>query len=219
MYRMRLLLGVLPLCVCGCLGTGTKPEAAKPLGDAPESVFDGKSLKGWKVADQFVFSTHGKVHVKDGSLLLDKGGPFTGICCKRALPNEGYEIELDAKRTSDMDIFCGIVCPVGDAHISFVMGGWSDNVVGISCVNWMAANDNETAKMMHFELNRWYHVRLRVTPEKVEAWIDNEKVVDLPRADRKLSLYLGLEPLVPFGFFTWETGSALKNITVRRVSE
>ena len=40
-----------------------------------ESLFDGKSLQGWK---ETPFSQHGPVRVEDGAIVLGAGSPFTG---------------------------------------------------------------------------------------------------------------------------------------------
>ena len=49
------------------------------------AIFYGKSLEGWKVIDKFVFKRHGKVSVKEGEMILEKGGAGTGIVWQNAL--------------------------------------------------------------------------------------------------------------------------------------
>jgi hypothetical protein len=48
----------------------------------------------------------------------------------------------------------------------------------LSSIDGEDAANNETTKIMGFDKGRWYRIRLRVTPAKIEAWIDTEKVVD-----------------------------------------
>ena len=36
---------------------------------------------------------------------------------------------------------------------------------------------NETTRLQNFKSDRWYRVRLRVTPKHIEAWIDGKQVV------------------------------------------
>ncbi len=204
-------------------GESPKPQANKPL--SPTSVppgqwfsmFDGKSLTGWKVVKEADFSMAGKVEVKDGAIILGEGFPFTGITWEGDFPKENFEITWQGKRLQGVDIFGGITVPCGDSHITFVMGGWGDSVVGISNVDEMNASDNLTCKIMSFENNKWYDFRLRVTTEKIEAWINDKQVVDLPRAGHRFSIYPELEPNRPVGFFSWSTTGALRDIQMRRL--
>jgi hypothetical protein len=56
----------------GAGGSATQPAAAAGWRD----LFDGKSLKGWKVAD---FAGHGEPAVEDGVLTLPNGEGLTGV--------------------------------------------------------------------------------------------------------------------------------------------
>ncbi len=64
----------------------------------------------------------------------------------------------------------------------------------------------------------WYQIRLRVTRERIQVWIDEEKTIDLDRANRRFDVWYEQEPARPFGFSTWETTGALRNIRVRYLS-
>jgi hypothetical protein len=66
--------------------------------------------------------------------------------------------------------------------------------------------------LKQFESNRWYRITLRVTDEKIEAWIDNENVVDFTIGDNTLSIRPEVELSKPFGIASWVTTAALKNI-------
>ena len=71
--------------------------------------------------------------------------------------------------------------------------------------------------MIDFKRNRWYKVRLRVTKEKIEAWVDKEKIVDVETKDRKIDLRWEMETMPPFGFATWYTTGGLRNIVLTRL--
>jgi hypothetical protein len=82
----------------------------------------------------------------------------------------------------------------------------------------MDASENETTKFMDFEKGRWYRIRLRVTTNRLEAWIDDEKLVDVDTTDRKISVRPGeIELSRPFGIASWQTMAALREIKVRKV--
>ena len=54
-----------------------------------------------------------------------------------------------------------------------MIGGWGGGgVVGISSVDDLDASENETMNIEGFNDNTWYRVRVRVTDQKIEAWID-----------------------------------------------
>jgi hypothetical protein len=92
--------------------------------------------------------------------------------------------------------------------------------VGISSLDGMDASENETTKYMGFDKGRWYRIRLRVTSERIEAWIDREKMVNVATTGRRISLRPGdIELSVPLGICSWDTGAALREVKWRRVTE
>jgi len=181
------------------------------------SLFDGKTLKGWEVLKEDDFSLAGKVQVKDSAILLGEGVPFTGIVWDDEFPKENYEIVWEARRVGGIDIFASVTIPVGDAHVTFVSGGWGDSVVGLSSVDDLNASDNEWTKIMSFKNEQWYDFRIRVTPKKIEAWIDDKPVVECERGDHKFTVYPELALTRPLGFFSWSTTGAVRNLDMRRI--
>ena len=182
------------------------------------SLFDGQTLGDWKITTQDDFAAHGEVVlVNDGIVVLGEGKPYTGITWTGDFPTENYEVALEAARLSGGELFCGLTVPVGESHVTLVMGGWGDSVVGLSDVDDWNANDNETTENMGFHNNQWYSVQLRVTEESIEAWIDAERVVDLKRKGHTFSIYVELDPQRPLGVFSWNTKTALRKIEMRRL--
>ncbi len=92
------------------------------------------------------------------------------------------------------------------------MGGWGGTVVGLSNVDNIAADENPTTRFIDFKEGKWYHVRLRVTREKIELWIDKEKTIDLKTKNHTFSIWWEQEPVRPLGFSTWRTTGALRKI-------
>jgi len=185
-------------------------------GEGWQSLFDGQSLDGWQ---ETPFAGRGEVRVESGVILLDMGNPFTGIRYTNAFPRMDYEIACDALRRTGSDFFCGLTVPVGEAHCSLIVGGWGGGLVGISSLDGMDASENETTQFLGFETGRWYRIRLRVTAQRIEAWIGKEKLVNVDTRGRKISLRPGdIELSVPLGICSWQTGAALREIRWRRVS-
>ena len=203
----------------GTAQTPSKSPTPKASAAAPSqsegwiSLFDGKTLKGWKETD---FSGRGPVVVTNGEIAL-KTGYMTGITWtnETSLIRTNYEVSLEAKRTEGGDFFCGLTFPVGTNSCSLVVGGWGGSLVGLSCLDGEDAANNETTKSMEFKQSQWYHIRVRVTPDKIMAWIDDEKLVDVTTTERRISIRLEMEQSVPLGVATWSTTGVLRNFKMR----
>jgi hypothetical protein len=190
--------------------------AARPASaDEPwKNLFDGKTLAGWK---KTAFGGEGEIEAKEGRLVIHSGGPMSGVTYTGEFPKTNYELSLDAMRVDGSDFFCGVTFPVGDSPLSFIVGGWGGGVVGLSSIDGSDASENETTKYMEFETGRWYAIRLRVTPEKIAAWIDKKQMVDLDTKDHRFSIRLEVELSRPLGIATYNTTGALRDIKVQRL--
>jgi hypothetical protein len=121
-------------------------------------------------------------------------------------------------RVEGSDFFCALTFPVGKSACSLIVGGWGGTLVGLSSVDNMDASENDTSTGMQFEPNRWYRIRVRVTDEKIEAWIDQEKMVDLETKDRTISLRFGdIDHSLPLGIASYQTRAAVRDIRLRRL--
>jgi len=174
-------------------------------------LFDGKTLDGWEITD---FGTQGPVSVSGGKIILGMGDGCSGITWKRDFPTVDYEVTLEAMRVDGHDFFCGMTFPVGKNPCTLIVGGWGGMVVGLSSIDGMDASENETMTLKQFDNDRWYRIRLRVTAETIQAWIDNEIVVDFTIGDCFLSIRPEVELSKPFGIASWRTTAAIKNIRI-----
>ncbi len=185
-------------------------------GEGWRALFDGRSLTGWKVTD---FKQGGGVEVRDGLLVFLKGDNFVGVNCTNEIPKTNYEMTLEAMRVAGDDFFCGLTFPVNDSFCSLILGGWGGGVVGLSNLDGADASENETTQFITFEKGRWYRIRLRVTEQKIEAWVEQKKVVDVNTVGRKVSLRFGdIERSKPLGLASWSTTSAFRGIKLRAVT-
>ena len=191
-----------------------KPKSKK--GKKFISLFDGKTLKGWKKTE---FGGEGDVEVEDGVLVLSEGADMTGVHTERKLPKMNYEIEFDAQRIEGSDFFVGLTFPVEKKFCSLIMGGWGGGVCGLSSIDGYDASENPTTSYQQFKKGQWYHVRLRVTKAKIEAWIDKDKIVDQTTTNRDLSVRFEVEASQPLGFASYQTIAGLKNIKLRPVNK
>ncbi len=199
-----------------------KPES--PVVGKPESLvvgkwetlFDGKTLSGWKRTE---FGGGGEASVEDGFLVVDQGEELSGVNWTRAFPKMNYEIELEAQRRTGLDFFCAVTFPVSERFVTFVVGGWGGATVGISSINREDASQNETSTIRHFKDNRWYKIRVKVEPERIQTWIDEERVVDLDTKGKELGLRSGeIDLSVPLGLASFRTTAAFKEVRFRRLT-
>jgi hypothetical protein len=177
-----------------------------------KSMFDGRSLAGWK---ETPFSGRGKVRVEDGAIVLEKG-VLTGITWASEFPKSNFEVRMEAMRVQGSDFFAGITFPFLDTHCTWINGGWGGMVVGLSSLDNMDASENETSQMRTFENGRWYQLRLLVTTDRMQAWIGDEKVIDVYVANRDIGLRSGeIELSAPFGIASYSTVAKLRKIEYR----
>jgi len=222
LFMTSLLLCILIIGACheaGPENVTSQPETEPAAPPAEMSLFDGKTLGNWKITD---FGGQGEVHIKDGSIYLELGNDMTGITWDGPLVRMNYEITLEAMRVSGSDFFCGFTFPVNDNYCSLVLGGWGGSLCGLSNIDYYDAANNETTRFVSFENNKWYHVRLRVIPNRIQAWLQEdgeEPLVDMDITDRKIDTRAEMDLCQPMGVATWQTAGAVRNIQLRKLTE
>ncbi len=210
-----MMISLIPALVfSGCRNT-SKPDKQERTGNTIENgtmEIDGKPLHQWEITN---FGTQGPVQVSGDEIVLGMGDGLTGVTWAGDFPVMNYEVELDAQKISGNDFFCGLTFPVDTTFCSLIVGGWGGPVVGLSTIDNRDASENSTKTLMRFEKDTWYHIRLRVVPEKIEAWVDQEKVVDFNFAGHRIFIRPEVGLSRPFGIASWTTTAAIKNIQVK----
>jgi hypothetical protein len=210
------LAGSLALAAADATGDAAKgkPDAR---GNAKwRSLFDGKTLSGWKSTQ---FGGEGTPEVQDGQLILPAGDPLTGVTREKDdVPHVNYEVALEAQRAEGHDFFVGLTFPVEKSFASLILGGWAGSVCGISSIDHMDASENSTSSFREFKNGQWYKVRLRVLKDRIEAWVDDDQIVDADTAGKKISIRVEVDASKPFGLASYRTKAALRNIRIRELS-
>jgi hypothetical protein len=183
------------------------------------SLFDGKTLGKWKIVTKYDFKNHGPIEIQDCTIAIAAGSPGSGICWKGKTPKNDYEISLEAERTAGSDFFCGLTFPIEESYCTLIVGGWGGTIIGLSNIDDSPAVENMSCTSREFKNNRWYNIRLRVTAQNIEVWIDKEKVIDQPTKNHKFKIWWQMEPFRPLGIATWKTSSALKNIRIKKLGK
>jgi hypothetical protein len=71
--------------------------------------------------------------------------------------------------------------------------------------------------VMNFPANRWYRIRVKVTPTKIEAWLDDKSLADVTTTGHSIDIRSEVELSKPLGIATWMTGAAFRDIKLRRL--
>jgi hypothetical protein len=215
---MRLSLAVacvaIGLALSFFVQADEKPGAE--AGARATELFDGKTLKNWKVPE---FGGDGKVTVKDGQLVMGLGDPMTGVTwAGEELPKVDYEVTFEAQRIEGSDFFGTITFPVQKDSCSVVLGGWGGGVIGLSTLDGNSAVENETTGYYDFEKGKWYKVLVRVTKTRIGVWIDDKSVVDVDYSDKRIGIRIEVDLSKPLGFTTYRTTGALRAIKLTKLA-
>jgi hypothetical protein len=199
------------LSVLGVLFAGFAVAQSRPA--QWRALFDGRSLEGWR---ETPFTGRGRVSVAEGAIVLSGGNPMTGVTFTGAFPRTDYEIRFEAARAEGGDFFASLTFPVEQSFCTLVTGGWGGDIVGLSNLDGWDASDNETRSYFEFEKGRWYAFRLRVTPDTITAWIDDQPVVKVSIAGRAVGLRYGeIRLSAPLGFASYATTGKVRKIEYR----
>ena len=203
-------------------------DAADDGGKKPDwrPLFDGKTLDGWVVTP---FGGQGDVGVEDGAILLPFGNNLTGVTISaeaaKALPKFDYVLELEAKRVTGTDFFCGLTVPVwspredAPSHASLILGGWGGGVVGLSSIDRFDASENPTTTYQRFENGRWYKVRMEVTKRGVRATLDGEELFAADLRGRAVGTRSEVNLSKPLGIASYVTTAAVRGVRIRPLTE
>jgi hypothetical protein len=223
-YR-ALRIGFLLLSACGLAGCRSPgqcpikavlPTATQTVQPAGISLFDGKTLGQWKPTD---YAGAGEPRAENGTLILPFGERLTGVTWTGDMPKMNYEITLQAQRVDGSDFLVGLTFPVADANASLILGGWGGTVCGLSSLDGEDAAHNNTRSFHNFNNGQWYRVRLRVTPIKIEAWVDDEKIVDVVTTGQKLSIRAEMESSKPMGLASFSSTAAYRDIRLKMIDK
>ena len=195
-------------------------EGGKKKGKAKwTSLVPEKEMGHWKAIN---FGGEGESAWEKGVLTINEGAELSGVVWGGELPEAPYEIELEARRTSGVDFFCGLTFPVRDKKtcVTLIVGGWGGGVVGISSIDDMDASENETTSYQAFKDEQWYKIRVEVRKDRLKAWVDKKELVDVDTKGRKLGLRFGdIERCVPLGLATYQTTSEVRNFRWRKLEK
>jgi hypothetical protein len=190
------------------------PTRSSPAGEDWQSLFDGKSLRGWRTV-KLPQASSGKARVEDNRIILDMvPGLGTALEWVGDFPAENYEVEFQASKLAG-EYLCNVIFPIGASRCSLNLG---DNT-GFDTLDGLRSWENTSTTRLSIRPRRWYRCRLRVTESAIEVWVEGKKIINLPRAGHKFTVYPVWAPVKSLALCTWNTGAALRNIRLRRLGE
>jgi len=205
---------------------GPKTAASAPS-NIPEDawtqwrdLFDGGTLNGWRRMTRGAFAHGGSVNIQDGRMELTNSQNCVGIIATGRVPTTDYEIQYSAMRVSRSGDLGSLYFPIGDTTCRLIVGGWSSfDIVGLQDLDGKVAKSNETRQQRTFESNRWYNVKLCVTDERVQAWIDQDQLIDLTRRGHRFTVEPSDEASKPgsLGLYTYKGAAAIRSIRIREL--
>jgi hypothetical protein len=205
----------LAACVTGAMWgiiAAAIPGASPAAEPGWRPLFDGKDLGQWKPTP---FGGEGEVRVEEGLLRVAVGSDMSGITWTGEFPRTSFEVSLEARRDDGFDFFCGLTFPVGDGACSLIVGGWGGTVVGLSSIDGLDASQNATTTAGDFESNRWYAIRVQVTPRRIVCFIDDKPVVDQAVEGHAFDVRSEMLPARPLGIATYATAASLRSLRWR----
>ena len=182
------------------------PQTLEPGQEIP--LFDGTTLGAWTIEE---LGAHKEVSVADGAIHLGWGNPGTAIRWTGPEASLDYELRFEIQRGEGSgDAHCFVTFPVGDRACTLVLGEWA----AVQCRNEAPdATEHGGIKRVALEPSRWEPVLLRVLPDRIQASIDGQPVVDLP-----------IEPPVspvadprPLSIATWSMTASLRELHLKRL--
>jgi len=193
--------------------------AATAVFSQPRPLFNGPRLDGWRIAP---FDGGGAVNtLSNGIVSCGIGDPLTGIAYTNAIPTMNYELSLEAMRAEGSDFFIALTIPVETNFCTVIIGGWGGCLCGVSSVDYTDASENQWSEAIKFENNRWYTLRVRVTPGVLQIFLND----DLYRAridfldSKRLSLRPGdIDKTKPLGLATYNTRALWRNFTLTPIT-
>jgi len=211
-FWRTLAVATTSLCLTLANLAGDKPTTLPST-----SIFNGHDLGHWKASD---FAGGGEPHVENGSLILPMGERLTGVTWTEPtmILKTDYEITLEARRVDGSDFFCGLTFPVGDSSASLILGGWGGSLCGISSLDGEDASHNDTRTFQRFENGVWYKVRMRVTSDRLQAWVDKKQIVDVKITGKKIDVREEIAASKPLGIASFQTTAEIRDIHLTPIS-
>ncbi len=158
------------------------------------------------------FGGQGDTSVTSDKIELGFGYNMTGVVFTGDMPTDNFQLTYEARRISGSDFFGTLTFPVGESHCSLVLGGWGGATVGLSSLDGEDASQNETRKIIGFDTEQWYAIKIEVDYPVIRCWIDDQLTIDIDVTGRQVSVRGDVQVCVPLGFCSFETEAEIRHV-------
>jgi hypothetical protein len=166
-------IGLLGACLLA-LATGTSAHAAEQARDDWQSLFDGKTLTGWRASE-----TPGSFSVRDGAIVVR--GPrshlfYAGPVAWHDFRNFELQLDVMTKPGANSGVYF---------HTAWQDEGWPAKGYEVQ-VNNTQNDPKRTAGLYAVEDNFkapakdnvWFTLRIRVEGQRVRTFVDDKSIID-----------------------------------------
>ncbi len=92
-------------------------------------------------------------------------------------------------------------------------------MTGLSTIDGASANENGTTSYISYKTGQWYKVRVRVTDDKIQAWLDDKQIVDQDHRKVDVGIRISVSRCRPLGICAFETRALFRNIQLVTLEE
>jgi hypothetical protein len=166
-------IGLLSVCLLA-LASGTSARAAEPASGDWQSLFDGKTLTGWRASE-----VPGSFSVHDGAIVVR--GPrshlfYVGPVAWHDFRNFELQLEVMTKPGANSGVYF---------HTAWQDEGWPAQGYEVQ-VNNSQSDPKRTAGLYAVEDNFkapvkdnvWFTLRIRVEGQRIRTFVDDKPIVD-----------------------------------------
>ena len=103
-----------------------------------------------------------------------------------------------------------------------LIGGWGGGLCGVSCFDFLDASENQWSECLNLENERWYTLRVRVTPGVLQVFLDETLFtarVEGPPSRFSLRSGSDIDKTGPLGLATYRTKARWRNFTLTPITE
>ena len=158
--------------------------------------------------------------VENGQIILEAGKDLTGITWTgEKPPDRNYELDAAGQARRGRGLFCRGHLPCR-------------RLVLLADSRWVGRHGRRAVEHQRYgrvgerdvAVNRVRRraagttIRLRVTAEKIEAWLDERRIVDVALKGNQIDTRIEMILSQPIGMASWRTKAALRDIRLRRLS-
>lgn len=181
------------------------------------SIFDGERLGRWIPitridATDLADPVPGEVEIDGRQLVLNPGDPLTGVSWFGPMPTDEFEVTVETK-IDDAEML-SVAFPVGTERAAIQLDA-GNRKAGLYHVDGTDPRDNPMAAIFDGAVAGWHQLRIRVTAQHVQAWLNGQPIANQDRLESTFGAPDGYHPMHPLSMVASNGSASLRNIRIR----